>query len=212
MKRFLVPLGFLLSLSVEAAQISAQHFPWVQVVAESGAKEIQICGSNKIIPSRASIKRHFSIGAEARGYFATGLPTIENYFQVLTDHNLLEAKVEMQKLFSTAELWTLSKGQTQPVSLGKPSAVELPFTATVKDCMEGAKTTLGNDCSKNAGVNLRGCCREKFIGPIVKWGTKQDHKLYFSPDPSVNLKVPNEQTHRYCNVAEPMKINTKRSL
>lgn len=208
----IVSIALIFSNSTEAAQISAQNFPWVQVVAETGAKEIQICGSRKIVPSKNSIKRHFTIGAEARGYFATGLPTIEAYFQVLSDHNLPTAKVEMEKLFSNAELWTLSKSQTQPVSLGRPSAVELPFTATVKDCVEGAKTTLGNDCSKNNGVNLVGCCREKFIGPIVKWGTKQDYLLYFSPDPSVSLKVPTERTHRYCNVAEPMKISGKRTL
>jgi hypothetical protein len=206
MTKLIILIFALFSGSVEAAQISAKHFPWVQAVADSGASELQICGSSKIIPSRRSIQRHFLVGAEKRGYFATGLPTIEKYFQVLATHNLAEAKVEMEKLFSNAELWTVT---TEVQSLGKPTAVELPFTATVKDCVEGAKTTLGNDCSKNAGVNLTSCCREKFIGPVVIWGSKQDHKLYFSPDPSVSLKVPNESTHRYCNVAEPMKLRAK---
>ncbi len=202
----LLALAGVFNNKTEAAQISAQDFIWVQTVANSGAKEIQICGSNKIVPTKVSIKRHFLTGTAGHGYFLTGLPSIKTYFQVLADNNLAEAKVELTKLFSTAELWTLEKDKSQPISLGQPTSVELPFTATVKDCVEGAKTTLGNDCSGNAGVNLLGCCREKFIGPIINWGTKFDHKLYFSPDPSVTLKVPGERTHRYCNVAEPMKI------
>ncbi|MBN8540798.1 MAG: hypothetical protein J0L82_10470 [Deltaproteobacteria bacterium] len=217
MKKLICLIGLLFSISqlsvpLEAAQISAQDFLWVQAVSESGAKEIQICGSSKIVPSKASIKRHFFTGATARGYFVTGLPSIERYFQILADNNLEAAKVEITKLFSNAELWTLDKENSLPASLGKPSSVDLPFTATVKDCVEGAKTTLGNDCSKNSGASLLGCCREKFLGPIVNWGTKLDHKLYFSPDPSVSLKVPGERTHRYCNVAEPMRIKEKLTL
>lgn len=212
MKLFFILIGSLFSIAADAAQINARDFSWVQTVADSGAKELQICGSNRIVPSKDSIKRHFQTGTTARGFFVTGLPSIERYFQILADNNLATAKAEVTKLFSTAELWTLDKGESIPVSLGQPSSVDIPFTATVKDCVEGAKTTLGNDCSKHSGANLLGCCREKFIGPVIAWGTKLDHKLYFSPDPSVNLKVPGERTHRYCNVAEPMKIKAKLPL
>ncbi len=170
---------FLLSTTAAAARLKSNDFPWIKSPIAAGASELQICGSHKIVPTKKSVRRHFYVGSSERGYFATGLISIERYFQILTDYRLDDAKNEISKAFANAELWTVQKGQTEAVSMGKPRRIELRFTATVKDCIEGARTSLGNDCSKNSGTNLAACCREKFTGPEIIWGEKFDHRLHF---------------------------------
>lgn len=202
-----ISIFFIQPPTLHAATVRESEFPWVKSI---GTNELQICGSNKIVPTENSIRRHFHVGADGLGYLTTGLPSIEMYFQILTKFPLVEAKAELQKLFSNAELWVVKKNATVATSLGTPKQIDLPFTASVRDCMEGAKTTLGNDCSKNKGSNLISCCREKFIGPEVIWGEASNYRLYYSPDPSVSLKVAGEATHRYCNVAQPMKVKLKK--
>lgn len=85
--------------------------------------------------------------------------------------------------------------------------MDFSFSATIKDCMEGAKTTLGNDCSHLKGDGRHSCCREKFSGPTIFWGDNENYKLMYSPDPSVRLKVDGEKTHRYCNVQETIRLH-----
>lgn len=119
--------------------------------------------------------------------------------------NLVEAKAELEKEFSKTHLWKYTKEKGFE-DLGTPSKFNSRFSASIKDCMEGAKTTLGNDCSRFEGTSRRGCCGEKFTGPEVSWGSKGEYTLLYSPDPSTRLKVDGEKKHRYCNVQETIKL------
>lgn len=95
----------------------------------------------------------------------------------------------------------------QVTSLGKPTNIETKFTATIKDCMEGAKNTIEGSCTHIKLESKVQCYFEKFIGPIISW--KRDKRkiiLMYSPDPSVRLKVVGEKKHRYCHVVESIKF------
>lgn len=177
---------------------------WPQILKKSGVLEVNICGSAEIQNSISSLKQDFLIGNNKKGYLLSGLISIEKYRQILKTQNLISAKEELKKTFSTTTLWEVSEyGEVR--NLGFPVEVQLPFTATVMDCMNGAKTTLGMSCSNQKADQIEACCSEKFIGPIASWkNTNENFTLNYSPDPSIKLKVPNEKSIRFCHAEDSL--------
>lgn len=192
----------LVSPMIEARTLNASDLPWTKKLHQSGIKKIYICGSPSIQPNKRSINKDFLIGPHQNGYFFTQIPNEAEYFKILKTHPLSCAKTEIQTQFGKAHLWRYST-KDGPKDLGTPSQIDLPFTATIQDCVESSLNSNGIDCSKYKEKERESCCREKFNGPIVHWG---DYKLPYSPDPSVRLKLPDEKTIRYCNVQESVEL------
>ena len=117
------------------------------------------------------------------------------------------AREIFRQRFLDTKLWRAAKTGTLD-SIGNPSEVTWDATATVRDCVAGAKTTLGTDCSNSKDNKSKArCCSEKFVGPEAVWHTPQgDFVLYYSPDPSVRLKAPRESKHRYWNVMDRVRL------
>lgn len=206
MKRFFIIFTFLFPLFSQAKKIKATEVYWLPQVAEKNISEFNVCGNSDIQPTKKSLLKHFSQGAEQTGFFFSNLISSQRYYALLSEKNLEEAKSALEDDFNKTHLWKYSKDKGIE-DLGTPRKVDFHFTATIKDCLEGAKTTLGTDCSRFEGTHRRSCCREKFVGPVVFWGSdKEEYKLLYSPDPSIRLKVPGERKHRYCNVQESISL------
>ncbi len=186
-------------LGVNAKTINQTDVTWISKIIEKQIKNFNICGSADILLNKKSLNKDFFQGVPPRGYFFTEMISYQEFLDVLASKNLLDAKVALLQKFNISHLWIFTEGKGLE-DFGVPSKIDLPFTATIKDCVEGAKTTLGNDCSSYKLSERRSCCAEKFSGPSVYWGKRSDFKLMYSPDPSVRLKVFGESKHRYCNV------------
>lgn len=207
MKQFFVFAVFIVFLPFQsqAKVIKKSELPWLAKLAEHNVVEFNVCGDSEILPTKKSISKHFIVGPNSSGYLFSNLLSYQQYFKLLTEKNLVAAKAELEKEFSKTHLWKYTK-ENGFEDLGAPSKVISPFTASIKDCMEGAKTTLGNDCSRSEGANRRGCCGEKFIGPEIYWERGGKYILSYSPDPSTQLKVDGEMKFRYCNVQETIRL------
>jgi hypothetical protein len=175
---------------------------WSQSLKEAGVTEFNVCGTEEIQNSVSSFQRNFFIGKQKKAYLLSGLLSNDEYWKILKTENLSSGKEEIKKAFSKTVLWEISEnGEVN--TLGPPSEVKTPFTATVKDCVEGAKTTLGSSCLGDTAEQRESCCSEKFVGPKVIWkGLKGGFVLHFSPDPSIRLKVPDEKANRFCHSLE----------
>jgi len=206
--RFTVFVLLLPSLS-QAKVIKISELPWLGKLAEQNVQEFSVCGSSEIQPTKKSLAKHFILGSKPSGYLFSNLLSHQRYFKLLSEKNLDEAKAELQKEFSKTHLWKYTKEKGFE-DLGTPTQVASGFSASIKDCMEGAKTTLGSDCSRFDGDSRRSCCAEKFVGPEISWETEGEYKLLYSPDPSVRFKVAGEKKHRYCNVQEAIELQIKR--
>ena len=150
------------------------------------------------------MKKSFLVGPDKTGYLLTGLFSMSRYYQILTENNLEAAKEKLKDELAVVRLWKVGPDNTVQ-SLGAPKNIRLPFTATIKDCVEGARTTLGNNCSGTPKENRVPCCREKFSGPVIQWGEDLSYQLLYSPDPSVGLLLP-KGPGRYCNVSTRIEI------
>lgn len=192
------PLSFATGLPVSS-------LPWLSELTKRNVIEFHVCGDSQVRPTKKSLAKHFVTGSTKAGYLLSNLPTMEDYEGVLSDQNLDAAKVELEQKFRQAHLWKYTEGKGFE-DLGTPENFDAAFTATIKDCVEGARTTLGADCSKFQGIARRSCCGEKFVGPVITWGKNSEYQLLYSPDPSVRLKVAGEKSHRYCVVQEKLRI------
>jgi hypothetical protein len=197
--QFLISV-LLASTGGQAKIISSKKFASIIDFKAPAGKTISVCGNNKIQLTKKSLSKDFLIGEPSKGFLITDLISYDEYWQILKSKNLEEAKSELKARLNEAHLWIVTPESSQ--SLGAPSSIELPFTATVKDCVEGAKTTLGNSCSGSAA-----CCSEKFVGPVIIW--KDQYRLGYSPDPSVRLTVTGDQYPRYCQVQDLIQMQTK---
>lgn len=198
-------LAFSISIFTQAKTMNTSDVTWFASAKKAGITNFNVCGSANISLNKKALNKYFTFGPKKIGYLFTNLSTKEEYDKILRDFNLNDAKSNLYEMLKKTNLWTYSKKEGFK-NLGLPSKIEYPFTATVKDCMEGAKTTAGNDCSKNEGDQKMACCREKFAGPIVYWGKNQAYKLNYSPDPSVSMKVPGEKSSRFCNIRETIEL------
>lgn len=207
MKSFLsfTILSLFLPYVSQATVLKPTELPWLAKLADHSVKEFNVCGSSEIQPTKKSISKHFISGLKPSGYLFSNLLSHQQYFKLLTDKNLNDAKAELQKEFSKTHLWKYTK-ENGFEDLGTPTKIVSRFSASIKDCMEGAKTTLGNDCTPFKGEGRRNCCGEKFVGPEITWVKGGEYKLLYSPDPSVRLKVVGEKTHRYCNIREAVSL------
>jgi len=177
------------------ASFKPEDVPWLADLKEHKTFFFHVCGSSDIMPTVKSFNKDFAFGAENQGFFFTGTPGVGEYFSVLETEGTEEAKASFRARFEKAHLWRhTSKGLTD---LGVPTKFEFPFVATIKDCLAGSKNSMGLEC-KDGAFRVT-CCSEKFIGPKIYWGAKQEYVLKYSPDPSVRLKVPGERSNRYCN-------------
>jgi len=198
-----IPLFFVAPLALANVKPSKIGSPvWIQGLKEVGAESFSVCGNSAIQVTNSSFKKNFLVGEPIRGYVITDLVSYNEYWASMKSMNLTAAKADLSAKFSKARIWQVGEDRTIQ-SQGLPTEVELPFVATVKDCVEGAKTSLGNDCSRHPVEQRMGCCMEKFLGPRISWKTQAgDFKLFYSPDPTVRLRVPGEKNHRYCNVVD----------
>jgi hypothetical protein len=179
-----------------------KEVPWLGDLKQAKVFFFHVCGSENILPMKKSLNRDFAFGAEDQGFFFTQTPSAGEYFSMLETQGLDEAKASFTSQFEKAHLWRHSKSGL--VDLGAPTKIELPFKATIKDCMAGSKNSHGMECRPD--LERRICCYEKFIGPRIYWGANQEYILKYSPDPSVKLKVPGESKNRYCNFQQIIEI------
>lgn len=205
MKKIVFALVLMFPLVSQAKTIKTSEVNWLPKLAEKNIREFHVCGNPQIQLNKKSLSKDFAFGFKQAGYLFSNLISFQQYISILSEKNSEEAKSALQAEFSRAHLWKYSK-KTGFEDLGTVSKIDLRFSTTIKDCMEGAKTSLGNDCSKLTGDSRRGCCSEKFTGPALYWGNNEQFKLMYSPDPSVRLKVNKEKNHRYCNVQETVVI------
>ena len=189
----------ILSNPVFAEKSENAAFAWAENLKSGGVRQVYVCGSSRILPNRKSMARHFFFGKKKSGYVLSDMPNMKEYFALLQSENFEAAKISVERRLEKTQLWAVQRNG-RAKSLGYPSKIEIGFTATVKDCMEGAKTTLGGDCSGRPSGARLACCQEKFVGPRVLWGEKQEYQILYSPDPSVRLKVAGEKNHRFCDV------------
>lgn len=201
MKIVVFLLAFLFPLLSHSKTFKASDVSWLSKLAEKNIGEFHVCGNSKIQLNKKSLSKDFAIGFKQAGYLFSNLFSYQQYKRILSEKNSEEAKVALQDEFNRTHLWKYSK-KTGFEDLGTPSKVDFRFNSTIRDCMEGAKTNLGSDCSNLSGDARRGCCGEKFTGPVLYWGDNEQFKLMYSPDPSVRLNVNWEKNHRYCNVQE----------
>lgn len=191
---------------VSAKKFNSTDFKWMTKLKEQGVFEVHLCGNLHILNTKKSLEKDFLIGTPKRGFVFSGLPSYEKYWEILKEHELSQAKKRMKEAFSSPILWEISdKGEVR--SLGVPNLFEPKFTATVKDCMAGAAKTIGGTCLQESLKDREGCCREKFIGPEISWGNNAvKYTLFYSPDPSILLKIHNQKGRRYCHSIESIKF------
>lgn len=97
------------------------------------------------------------------------MPGVGEYRSVIKTMGLEEAKAALGARLEKAHLWRHSeKGLSD---LGAPTKIEYPFQATIKDCLNGSKNSMGFECKKPED-RVR-CCSEKFSGPRLSWGPKR---------------------------------------
>jgi hypothetical protein len=173
---------------------------WAKSLKESQVKSFHVCGDADIQPTKKSLMKDFFLSEEKSGLLFTGMVPSKEYWLILSEENLEGAKSRLKARFGEARLWKVTESG-QAKDIGSPTEIDLPFTATVKDCMEGAKTSLGSDCSLRSVEARTACCREKFSGPRLKWAVDgKEYHLRYSPDPSVQLRVGGEKRNRFCDV------------
>lgn len=176
--------------------------PWLEDLKKAKLFFFHVCGSSDIMPYAKSLKRDFAFGDGAQGFFFTDTPGIGEYWSTLKGEKTDAAKKQLKERFEKAHLWRHSKeGLTD---LGTPTKMEFPFAFSIKDCLEGSKNSMGMQCRDDD--KERGCCYEKFLGPKIYWGSKQEYILRYTPDPSVKLKVPGESKNRYCNFQQIIEV------
>jgi hypothetical protein len=201
-----VALLFLVFVSIaEAKVIKLADVPWLSQLKKADLKSIHVCGTPRILLNKRSLKSQFFFGQQRRGYFFTEMISKKDYFDILKVESSSKAKSILGSKFGKTHLWVLSS-QNELKDLGVPSKIEFPFETTIRDCTEGSKAHHGIDCSQSQGRELQQCCSEKFPGPVIYWGEKQEYQLKYSPDPSVRLSVPSEKVVWYCNVEEDVRF------
>ncbi len=186
--------------SAPAKKFGPGDLPWTAKLKDKGVEVLSVCGNSEIQVNKKSLAKNFVLGNPPRGLVFSDLIGHEDYLEILKNYNLEGAKESLKTKFEKTHLW-LVNSDSGIEDLGGPTKIELPFSASVKDCVEGAPSATGLDCRGNAG-----CCFEKFRGPIIYWGKNSEYKLLYSPDPSVRLKAPGEKKHRYCNIQEKIEI------
>jgi hypothetical protein len=202
-----VILFFSVFLDSFARTTKARDIEWVQLLRQNQIQSVHVCGANTIGLGTKSLRRDVMLGSPSVGYVLKDMVDVKTYFDLLTQYSRDEARVELQAAFLKSHLLRIAAatgpgGSSKLTDLGPPEKIKFSFTASVKDCMEGAKTTLGADCSRTSLKNRKGCCSEKIVGPTLIWGKNSEITISYTPDPSVALKVKGEKGSRFCNVQE----------
>jgi hypothetical protein len=159
--------------------VKSSDVPWLKPLTDAKIKNFYVCGSVAILPTTKSLKKDFIIAPYNTGYFITDALEMRPYYSILEAENLKPAKESLRAKFSMMHLWQFKDQKI--TDLGAPTTVDFPFTSTIKDCMEGAPTSLGSNCSRNET-----CCREKFLGPILRWGQDKKKQFGFRQIPASN--------------------------
>lgn len=190
-------LALILNFSAHAAN-------WRNALSSKGVNEVNLCGSSEIQHTRRSLAKHFIVNG--KGFLFTGLISHDRYWEILKTMKKAEADKEIENIFRSSHLWQISPEGTI-TDLGLPSKIDLRYKSTVKDCVNGAEKTIGGTCTDKEEPKKIACCSEKFTGPTITWTVnKKDYVLFYSPDPSVRLRVPDERLHRFCHAKDKFKI------
>ena len=207
MKKFILIFALCsLPLFSFADTIDSKKFKWMENLKIRGISEINICGDANVLNSEKSLRENFLLGMPKHGLIFSKLPALDEYWKILKNYNKDQAQIELKKEFFKTTLWEISeKGMIK--SLGNPTSFEAKFTATIKDCIEGANKTIGGNCTHYSIDKRESCCSEKFVGPVISWlSGKKKITLFYSPDPSVRLRIPGEKSHRYCQVVDAINL------
>jgi hypothetical protein len=132
------------------------------------------------------------------------LPANE-YKILLKSLNQDVGKQAIEGAFKKSNLWKYSKNGGFE-NLGPPTIIDLPFSSTIKDCMDGSPNNYGRQCKTEEKYSLESCCSEKFPAPIVYWGDQFEYRLFYEPGSGIRLKVPQEKKHRFCNMFDLIQI------
>jgi hypothetical protein len=190
----------LLKSQADAKSISTKNLHWLEKLQKLGINQIYVCGSSSIQLTERSLLSHFFLGKPKRGFFVTQLFTVTDYWKILEDAKFPLARQQLEERISKSHLWEVTH-QGNLRDLGTPTQVTMNFTKSVRDCIEGENIPWGLNCSQEPNVtSRRSCCKSKFKGPEITYGSLAVIK--YSPDPSVRLKVKGEKLNRYCNFEE----------
>jgi hypothetical protein len=84
-----------------------------------------VCGTNKIHPTRKSMKTEFLVGKPPTGYVLIKIFSNAEYKEILEIKNLEEAKTELTKQAKAIRLWSYST-ENGLEERGAPSEIEVP--------------------------------------------------------------------------------------
>lgn len=179
----------------------ANSVPWTKDLSDAKQYFFYVCGNKNIQLTKKSLNRDFAMGAAKDGYVFTKMLTNGEYFSILKNAKLDDAKAELTKKFAGSHLWRQSpKGL---VDLGAPTKIDTRIKATIKDCVEGSVHPSGYKVDHQNRLSI---CSEKIMGPVVYYGEKQQYVLHYTPDPSIAFKVPGEKSLRFCNFQEHIEL------
>ncbi len=205
MKKNLFIVAIQLIFPLSNSYSKANSTEWIKILGTNN--KVNICGNRFILNNGSSLKKNFFSAKTKKGYAFTNLVSYDEYWKILKEQNLESAKKALEDGFLKASLWEIETNGTTRF-LGLPDKVEMNFTSTVKDCVEGAQKTIGSQCLNGSEAEKAACCMEKFTGPLVTWKYKKiKYKLNFSPDPSVSFTLSNSKEVYFCQIKENFKLD-----
>ncbi len=196
---------FCLASELEASVVKVDEVPWLSLLSKKSVNAFHVCGNSDIFANAKSIKQNFLVEPEKYGYLFSNMLSVSEFNALLRTSNGEVAKQEINKAFKASSLWKYSE-KNGFESVGAPIRVELPFTSSIKDCVEGKSTNYGDHCSSENLKKRQNCCSEKFPSPILYWGEPDQYTLFYEPGSGIRLKVPDEKKHRFCNFFDLIQI------
>ncbi len=192
-------------------KLNVANIPWAQKVAEKVKdQQVSLCGPPSLILTKKSLAKDFFFKNETRSYFFTGLVNHNDFYDFMSKNSRKELDPKIKELFGNAKLYSIDKKTFAIEEIGAPASVDIKdITATILDCKNGSKTSIGNDCPAREKSELEYCCREKFIGPTVYFGPDRSFNLGYTPDPSIRLKVKGQKIAYFCHIFENLYLKSE---
>jgi len=198
-------LIYIVSSEAKASVIMSNKFSWLPLLTKSSVNAFHVCGNSDIMPNADSISRNFILGPEKDGYLFSSMLSVNDFNNMLKKLNREVAKQTIENAFKKSILWKYSE-KNGLENLGIPVSIDLPFTYSIKDCIEGSPTNYGHQCSSKDLVSIQNCCSTKFPSPKLFWGDQHQYTLIYDPGNGIRLKIPNEKKHRFCNIYDLIQI------
>ncbi len=173
-------------------------------------QRVSLCGQPSLILTKKSLAKDFFFKIETRSHFFTGLVNHDGFYDFMSKNSRTGLDPKIKDLFSSARLYSIDEKTLEIEDLGGPTRVDInDITATILDCNNGSKTSIGNDCSAVKESHRNDCCHEKFIGPTVFFGPDQHIELGYTPDPSIRLKLKGQKIAYFCHISEDFYLRNK---